>query len=49
MGNLFQRDIINEPLEVVDGRMAVPKTGPGIGVTLDQRFVETVTATREVL
>lgn len=45
----FQRDIINEPLEVVDGRMTVPKAGPGIGVTLDQRFVETVTATREVL
>lgn len=45
----FRRDIIAEPLEVVDGRMAVPKAGPGIGVTMDQRFVETVTATRELL
>jgi O-succinylbenzoate synthase len=30
----FERDIIHEPLEAVDGLMPVPK-GPGIGVTLD--------------
>ncbi|MTH34018.1 o-succinylbenzoate synthase [Paracoccus limosus] len=45
----FHRDLINEPLEVVQGRMAVPANGPGIGVTLNRDFVETVTAEREVL
>ncbi len=39
----FHRDIINEPLEAVDGMMPVPLNGPGIGVTLDHPFLETVT------
>ncbi|RWR30801.1 o-succinylbenzoate synthase [Sinirhodobacter populi] len=43
----FPRDIVNEPLEVEAGRMAVPKTGPGIGVTLDRAFLDTVTGLRE--
>lgn len=39
----FQRDIINEPLEAKAGEMPVPATGPGIGVTLDHRYLKTVT------
>jgi O-succinylbenzoate synthase len=39
----FQTDIVNEPLETKDGLMPVPP-GPGIGVTLNRAFVETVTA-----
>lgn len=42
----FARDIVNEPLEAVNGRMPVPK-GPGIGVTLDQGFLEKVTVSTE--
>jgi O-succinylbenzoate synthase len=44
----FPRDIVCEPLEAVDGLMAVPP-GPGIGVTLDDRFVRQVTRSVEVL
>lgn len=43
----FKRDIINEPLESTNGMMPVPTNGPGIGVTLDREFLETVTLTRE--
>ena len=43
----FHRDIINEPLEAVDGMMPVPLNGPGIGVTLDRPFLGTVTRTVE--
>ncbi|WP_424991192.1 o-succinylbenzoate synthase [Fluviibacterium sp. S390] len=39
----FERDIINEPLEAKNGEMPVPENGPGIGVTLDREFLETVT------
>lgn len=42
----FYRDIIEEKLETADGRMAVP-AGPGIGVTLDRGFLETVTIAQE--
>lgn len=42
----FARDIVNEPLEATDGRMPVP-TGPGIGVTLDRDFLDTVTVATE--
>jgi O-succinylbenzoate synthase len=38
----FHHDIIAEKLETTDGRMPVPP-GPGIGVTLDRDFLETVT------
>lgn len=38
----FHRDIIVEHLEATAGRMPVP-AGPGIGVTLDRDFLETVT------
>ena len=40
----FKRDIINEPLETKDGMMPVPQFGPGIGVTIDWEFLETVTS-----
>jgi O-succinylbenzoate synthase len=43
----FARDIVNEALEAVDGRMAVPSNGPGIGVTLDLAFLDTLTDLRE--
>jgi O-succinylbenzoate synthase len=42
----FAKDIVNEPLEAVDGRMPVPK-GAGIGVTLDRAFLDTVTVATE--
>ncbi|MFN4142131.1 o-succinylbenzoate synthase [Aestuariivirga sp.] len=42
----FARDIVNEPLETHDGVMPVPQ-GPGIGVTLDWKFLDTVTARTE--
>lgn len=43
----FHRDIINEPLEAEAGMMPVPHNGPGIGVTLDLPFLETVTRSTE--
>lgn len=43
----FTRDIVNEPLEVVAGRMPVPE-GPGIGVTLDRAFLDQVSTPPEV-
>jgi o-succinylbenzoate synthase len=42
----FARDIVNEALEAKDGRMPVPQ-GPGIGVTLDRAFLDTVTVATE--
>lgn len=44
----FHRDIVVERLEAENGRMAVP-AGPGIGVSLDRAFLETVTLSREEL
>ena len=44
----FSRDIVNEPLVAEDGLMPVPP-GPGIGVTLDLGFLETVTSSTERL
>jgi o-succinylbenzoate synthase len=43
----YSRDIVEQPLEAVNGLMAVPD-GPGIGVTLDQAFVEQCTESVEV-
>lgn len=43
----FARDIIHEKLETADGLMPVPQ-GPGIGVTLDRGFVESVTQSCEM-
>jgi O-succinylbenzoate synthase len=44
----WQKDIINEALETKDGWMPVPQ-GPGIGVTLDRAFLDSVTLSREVI
>ena len=44
----WQQDIIHEPLESQEGLMPVP-TGPGIGVTLNRAFLDTVTVSRETL
>jgi len=43
----FQRDIIQEPLEAVDGIMPVPASVAGIGVTLDRDFLDKVTVSVE--
>jgi O-succinylbenzoate synthase len=42
----FARDIINEKLEATNGRMPVP-LGPGIGVSLDSSYLDTVTVSTE--
>ncbi|MFM2280319.1 MAG: hypothetical protein RLZZ444_2550 [Pseudomonadota bacterium] len=42
----FHRDIVNERLETVDGRMPVPH-GPGIGVTIDPVALKAATLTEE--
>jgi O-succinylbenzoate synthase len=44
----YARDITEQALEATDGVMPVP-SGPGIGVTLDRAFLETVTQSVEVL
>jgi O-succinylbenzoate synthase len=44
----YARDITEQALEATDGIMPVP-SGPGIGVTLDRRFFETVTKSVEVV
>jgi O-succinylbenzoate synthase len=38
----WARDIVRDPIEVVDGHVAVP-TGPGLGVELDHEFISSVT------
>lgn len=43
----YARDIVEQRLEAVDGTMPVP-TGPGIGVTLDRPFLDSVTLSAEV-
>jgi O-succinylbenzoate synthase len=44
----YARDITEQALEAVGGMMPVPE-GPGIGVTLDRPFLESVTQSVEVL
>jgi o-succinylbenzoate synthase len=44
----YARDITEQELEATDGIMPVP-TGPGIGVTLDRPFLETVTESVEAI
>jgi o-succinylbenzoate synthase len=44
----WKQDIINEPLESKDGLMPVPQ-GPGIGVTLNRPFIETLTVFKETI
>ena len=44
----YARDITEQALEATDGIMPVPQ-GPGIGVTLDRPFLETVTQSVEVV
>ncbi|MEO5723746.1 MAG: enolase C-terminal domain-like protein, partial [Ilumatobacteraceae bacterium] len=44
----YARDIVEQPLEAVDGMMAVPP-GAGIGVTLDRAMLAGVTESVEVL
>ena len=44
----WQQDIINEPLEIQDGYMPVPQ-GPGIGVTLNRSYLDSLTVAREIV
>ena len=44
----WAQDIINEPLEAINGMMPVP-VGPGTGVTINRAFVELLTLRHEVL
>ncbi len=44
----FHRDIVEQPLEAVNGVMSVPP-GAGIGVTLDRAYLDEVTEHVEVL
>jgi O-succinylbenzoate synthase len=44
----YARDITEQALEATDGVMPVP-SGPGIGVTLDRPFLDTVTESLEVV
>jgi o-succinylbenzoate synthase len=44
----WKQDIINEPLEVENGMMAVP-AGPGIGVSLNMQALERVSESTEVI
>ncbi|MEI8238126.1 MAG: o-succinylbenzoate synthase [Actinomycetota bacterium] len=44
----YTRDITEQALETVDGIMPVPE-GPGIGVTLDRRFVDSITQSVETI
>ena len=39
----WAQDIVTEPIEVIDGHVAVP-AGPGFGFTLDREFLDVVTA-----
>ena len=38
----YARDVVTEPIEVVDGHVAVP-SGPGFGFDLDLAFLDEVT------
>lgn len=42
----FRRDVIEQRLETADGLMPVPSEGPGIGITLDRDFLDSVTSQR---
>lgn len=44
----YVRDLVEQPLEAVNGVMAVPP-GSGIGVTLDRPFLDSITEVVEVL
>lgn len=43
----FLRDITEQQLETAGGLMPVPRHGPGIGVTLDRAFLDSVTVQRQ--
>jgi O-succinylbenzoate synthase len=44
----WARDIVTEPIDVVDGHVAVPN-GPGFGIELDRQWLDEVTADSVVL
>ena len=44
----FAQDIVNEPLEAEAGLMAVPRHGPGLGVTLNPAVLDRVTSQTEI-
>jgi o-succinylbenzoate synthase len=42
----YARDIVTDPITVVDGHVAVPSTSPGLGFDLDREFLDSVTTSR---
>jgi O-succinylbenzoate synthase len=44
----YARDIVTEPITVVDGQVTVP-TGPGLGFELDHDFLDSVTTSTSIL
>jgi O-succinylbenzoate synthase len=44
----YARDIVTEPITVVDGYVAVP-TGPGLGFEIDDEFLDSITTARTFL
>lgn len=44
----WRQDIVNEPLEAQNGEMPVP-TGPGIGVTLNRSFIDSISLSKETV
>ncbi|MFT4012510.1 MAG: o-succinylbenzoate synthase [Paracoccus sp. (in: a-proteobacteria)] len=45
----FKRDIVEQPLEAENGLIAVPRHGPGLGVTLDRPFLDSVSSAAEMI
>ncbi|MGA0617281.1 o-succinylbenzoate synthase [Paracoccus sp. KR1-242] len=43
----FKRDIVEQQLEAVGGLMPIPRHGPGLGVTLDRPYLDSVTSQRQ--
>lgn len=44
----WDKDIVNEPLEAVNGVQRIPQNGPGIGVSLDEEYVRRIVTRRAV-
>ena len=44
----WTRDIVRDPIDVVDGHVAVPG-GPGFGVEIDREFLDSVTTSTRAL
>lgn len=43
----WNQDVIQQPLEAVNGMQTVPSDGPGLGITLDEAFIASITTRAE--